>query len=524
MKKKLIYAVVALLACSSCGSDYLDTVPQSQTATATIFSTTDNAKLAVNGICRLMVHQYLGTQGMNGEGTINNWYGNYPGNDTQKCALTGWSNTINGNYHENSSSQYDYYPWFYYYKLIVNANAIIVYIDDAEGSEEDKQFIKAQGLTFRAYSYFMLSQLFCKRWVDSSNGSSRGLPLRLELTNDDLAASTLGEVYAQVYADLDEAISLFTQSGQDRPSGDNYSPNLDVAYAIYARAALTREDWSTAAKYAPLARASYPLMSNDEYVDGGFNTTNKEWIWSCYNDGNQDLFYYGFFAYMASNSSASNCRTYPFAISKELYDQIPETDVRRTMFLAPQTEEEATSFNSSDNNSGAVTSGGALYQRAHSDYENKLYETSTLYAYMQFKFQCVAQSGIGEINNFRSAEMYLTEAEADCHLGKDSEAQALLVELNKTSGRNPEYTCTKTGDDLLTEVKLYRRIDLWGEGFDWFDHKRWNSTLARHTWSEGGSFHSTFAITVEPSGVNAWTWVYPDREIDYNGLLENARE
>ncbi len=33
--------------------------------------------------------------------------------------------------------------------------------------------------------------------------------------------------------------------------------------------------------------------------------------------------------------------------------------------------------------------------------------------------------------------MYLIEAEADCHLGYEAEAQALLTGLNKTSGRDP---------------------------------------------------------------------------------------
>lgn len=517
--KKIIYTLGLILACSACSDDYLDTTPQSSVDTGIIFESTDNAKLAVNGICRLMVSQYLGTQGFNGEGTIKTYYGNYPGNDFQKCNLTGWAGIINNGttYHENSSSFYDYYPWFYYYKLIVNANAIIAYIDDATGEEEDKQFIKAQGLTFRAYSYFMLSQLYCKRWVDSNSGSSRGLPLRLDLSTDDLSASTLAEVYAQVYADLDEAISLYTQSGKDRDSDDNYSPNIDVAYATYARAALTREDWSTAAKYAALARADYPLMSNDEYVDGGFNEPNDEWIWSCYSSTDQTLYYYSFFAYQGSNSSSSNCRNYACAISKELYDQIPDTDVRKDMFLAPQDGDEYSTTN-------GRASSGAMYDRAKSDYSDKIYSTSYIYAYMQFKFLVIDQPGIGNVVNFRSAEMYLTEAEADCHLGKDSEAQALLVALNKTSGRNPEYTCTKTGDDLLEEVKLYRRFDLWGEGFDWFDYKRWDESLVRHTFADGGSFHAQFAGTITPDENNAWVWVYPDKETDYNTLITSNNE
>jgi hypothetical protein len=514
--KKILYIAASALMLTSCAGDYLDTEPQSSASTSTILENTDNAKLAVNGIARLMVTQYLSTQGFNGEGTIKTYYANYPGNDFQKCNLTGWSSMINSIFHERSTSVYDYYPFYYYYKLIGNANAIICNIDNAEGTEEDRAFIKAQALTYRAYSYFMLSQLYCKRWDDSNNGSSRGLPLRLDESTGDIEASTLGEVYAQIYADLDDAVSLFTKSGQDRDADAVYDPNLNVAYAVYARAALTRQDWANAAKYAPLARKGYPLMSNAEYLSG-FNEPNKEWIWGTYSATDQTLYYYSFHAYQGSNSSASICRSYPCAISKELIDQIPESDIRRELYLVPQEGETYTA-------STGRASSGALYDRAKKDYASKIYSTSYIFAYMQFKFTVLYQPGGGYVNNFRSSEMYLTEAEADCHLGKDAEAQALLVELNKTSGRDADYTCSKTGAELLKEVKLYRRFDLWGEGFDWFDYKRWNEPIVRHSAANGGSFHAQFAITMNPADENAWTWVYPAKEVDYNSLITTYNE
>ncbi len=516
MNKKLATILLGVgLLSASCASDYLDTTPESSAGTSTIFESAENAQMAINGICRLMCNQYLSTQGMNGEGTIKSWYGNFTGNDLQKSNQTGWATLWNSDYHERNTSIYDYYPWFYYYKLISNANAIVLNIDNASGSESLKNFVKAQALTFRAYSYFMLSQLYCKRWVDSNGGATRGLPLRLDMSQGELAASTLGEVYKQIYQDLDEAIACFQNSKEKRPSNDNYSPDLSVAYAVYARAALTREDWSNAAKYAALARQGYQLMSNSEYVDGGFNTPNSEWIWSVYNASDQTLYYYSFFAYQGSNSNASVCRSYACAISKELFDQIPETDVRRDMFLWPQTEEEAKSY---DTKSGRASK-GALYTRGKKEFAGKLYSTSYIFAYMQFKFQAVDMPGVGCVNNFRAAEMYLTEAEANCHLGgKDAETQKLLVELTRTSGRDPEYTCTKTGADLLEEVRLYRRIELWGEGFDWFDYKRWNLPIIRKAHPEG-SWHPTFAITMQPSDKNAWTWVYPEKETAYNPLV-----
>ena len=86
--------------------------------TATILGSTDNAELCINGICKAMSNQYLSTQGMNGEGTILNWYGTFTGNDGQKCNQTGWAALWNSTYHLRKSSSYLYYPWFYYYKLI----------------------------------------------------------------------------------------------------------------------------------------------------------------------------------------------------------------------------------------------------------------------------------------------------------------------------------------------------------------------------------------------------------------------
>ena len=61
MKKILISSLMlaALLFTGiSCSEDYLETVPESSAAPATIFETTDNAVLAVNGLCKLMTRQY----------------------------------------------------------------------------------------------------------------------------------------------------------------------------------------------------------------------------------------------------------------------------------------------------------------------------------------------------------------------------------------------------------------------------------------------------------------------------------
>ena len=140
---------------------------------------------------------------------------------------------------------------------------------------------------------------------------------------------------------------------------------------------------------------------------------------------------------------------------------------------------------------------------------------------MSFKFKCIDKIGAMPFNLFRSSEMYLIEAEANCHLtpAKETEARQLLEELIADSGRDPEYTCDKSGQALLEEIKFYRRIELWGEGFSWFDYKRRKDTIVRHTFQDGGNYTINTAVTIRPEDANHWTWVIPAKEYEYNNAI-----
>ena len=527
--KYFLIAGVVALSLSSCSEDFLDTAPTAETAPSAVFEASKNVKLAINGCARVMMNQYLSSQGFNGEGTIQMWYGNYPGQDFY-VNLNGWALLINQNNHDTPTSSYTYYPWFYYYKLISNANSIIVGIEVNQPTEKlpgENEFLMAQAKTFRAYAFFMLSQIYCKRWVDSNNGECPGLVLRLDESIGDLGVCSLADVYKQVYKDLDDAIALYKsskeKSNQKRDDKEFFLPDLDVAYAIYARAALTKQDWANASKYAKLAREGHPLMSNDALLTNGFCTHNKEWIWGGYSATDQTLYYYSYHAYIAYNSNAGNVRNYPKCISKELFNKIPATDVRKQWWLDP-------TYVDADGNvqtypytqtTGLAANSTQLAKNTRAA-KPDLLSNASVYAYMQWKVRCNDTPGVGELSIFRASEMYLIEAEAERMLGNDAAAQAALVALNKTSGRDPEYSCTKTGADLLNEIKLYRRIELWGEGFDWFDMKRWKDTMVRHNPSEGGNFLATLAITVKPEEKNEWRYVIPTRETDYNKAAKDG--
>lgn len=528
MKKIIKYTLCALLASGfvSCGEDYLVTTPQDATTMANLFAGPDEAQYAVNGLAKQMCMQYLENQGYNGEGTVYCYGCEFPGDGMQKLNYSGWQNLSKGNYNQNSTNRNVQVTWYYYYRIIGNANQILENINENDVNNAKKwEYIKAQTLVYRAYAYTMLSQSYSRRWTDK-NGQSRGVVLRLDTSKDPMACASLAQVFEQVYKDLDDAIALFKDCGIDRPSDVDrrWMANIDVAHAVYSRAALIRNDWQTAITHSQEARKGYSIMGIDEYR-AGFNTANKEWIWEVFEDDTDPIYYYSFFNYLSGSCAGSASRSYPPLISKQIVDPIDPSDTRLSIYAIPTPEElEADGGIENINGSGLVTK-GAFYNRVQEEFINtgRLYPTVKIGYYQGSKF--IVKSGVGDgcIPIFRMAEMLYNEAEAQYRVGNEPAAQALLNEA--TQPYQEGYNCTKTGEDLWNEIVALRKFDLWSEGHSWFDLKRWGVPMVRKTWAEGGSWATYFAGTGNsggnygPADKNNWTLVIPAMETNYNNLV-----
>lgn len=515
---------------TSCGSDYLDTKPTSSVGSEAAVATTDMAYKALNGIARCQTTQHHAfTQGFAGENAIMRLYENLPSqNYNYNYYASGWAPIHNQTFHHRTSTIYDAYAWYYYYQLIGQANTIIAHIDDATGDEADKKFIKASALAFRAYSYEKLIHYYCYRWQDSNNGASQGVVLRLDESTGDAPYATLSETVEQIYKDCQEAISLFGESGIDRPASEVWIPNVNVAHAVYARAALFKQDYQTALDQAKLARQGYPLMSNAEYA-AGFCEPTSEWIMGSYGDASENNWYWSYGVQGACNgyyATATGVATGAGTIGHELISRIPNNDARKQNFL---TEDKFAHLDLSNESPYYSTFGilgmadDDIYNQADSIVKahqvkglSAAYQSGIYYLDANLKFWVIDQPGISYVPFIRSSEMVLIEAEANYFLGKTADAQASLVELNAGSGRNPEYTCNKTGESLLSEIQDYRCLELWGEGFEWSDFKRWNKAVVRHSFAQGGNAHASVAITINPEDGNKWTWDVPLNETDYN--------
>jgi hypothetical protein len=540
MKQILNIAVSALLLLpfGGCSDDYLNTAPATDIAAPLAFETTEIAAMTVNGLARIMgspaVVGYYTQDICGAEASIKLNYGCYPGNAMTALGTTNYGISANkaaGNYHDDNSATLTSFPWWYYYRLIGNANSVIMNIDGAVGPDSEKQRMKAQALTFRAYAYTMLLQIYGYRWTDSNNGATPGVVLRLEPTTGEIPLSTMADVYRQIYQDLDEAVGLFQTSGWTRQkTGDTddefWLPNVNVAYATYARAALNKLDYAKAVEMAQKAREGYPLMTVDEYKSG-FNTPNREWIFGTYFDAQQHQqwsswhSYLGYNAYAATSSSSG-----PKRISKDYLDKIPATDIRKAFFFDPAGYPES----AFDPNNGRVIidrqhpQGRVIADSLRIQFPAldaiSAFPDAHFCTYMQFKVSAVSGPGVGCLNHFRSSEMYLIEAEAQYKSNNETRARELLVQLTKDSGRNPAYTCTKTGADLFEEIKFTAQIELWGEGFDWFMTKRWGDRIIHKSFADGGNFLAIYSGDFGPEEKNKQTWVIPLLETDYNPLAK----
>lgn len=151
--------------------------------------------------------------------------------------------------------------WDEAYTTIGRANTLIAKLPGVPGldPEERDQYL-GEAYFSRALTFHNLVKL----WGDSADAGA-GVPLRLEPPAglgeaSQVARSTTGEVYAQIFDDLDQAEALMVDDAS------TISASIGAVYAIRARAHLYRENWAEAEAAAEaVAGMGYSLAEN--YAD-----------------------------------------------------------------------------------------------------------------------------------------------------------------------------------------------------------------------------------------------------------------
>lgn len=493
MKDKLLTICTAsiLFLSAGCSKDYLETSPTDKVSQEEIFSSIENASTAVNGIYRFMFQRtdLVSTNVQNKPGVTGILLGvDFMGEDIGISAANWYTSTGEGNWQAARNDNHNVNQYYYrtFYKIIGDANFILDNIDAVNATDEQKNTLKAQALTLRAYAYSYLIQFYAKRYDGSaSNNAQLGVPLVLKSSDGALPRSTVSEVYAAIIKDLDDAMAFNITARSNKSQ-----VNLHVTWGLRARVALTMQDYENAILYAKKVIDSglYPLMNQENYLKG-FNdaTSLSEFIWATMPTQDQDDAFGSFFAQIAYNANTSFMRANPKRINQALYDQIPETDVRKSLWEPSPNAENfplpLASFNRQP--------------------------------YMSRKFSIKAPGGsLGDVPLMRTAEMYLILAEAYASSARDGLAQEALFELTKVRDLSAEKS-TKTGSSLLSEIWINRRVELWGEGFRYLDLKRLNQPLDRTVVPNyvGGSVNNFMSV---PAGDDQWQFFFPRAELDAN--------
>jgi starch-binding outer membrane protein, SusD/RagB family len=452
MKNRIIIGLISVLSVitTSCDETYLDTAPTSSIDAASAYATTKSASAAVNGIYRALVVRYLDSQGHSGHPAMMIILDHMGEDLMHGTTSASWHvNETRWVAHRSDVNTMTRFPYQLYYRIIGNANVAIANIDNATGTQAERDQVKGEALALRAWAYHNLVQLYGQRYDATKKPNSQlGVPLVLTVTTEGQPRNTVEEVYTQINKDLTQAATLLKTARINKSH-----VNFEVVRGFQARVALTQQNWADAAKFAEEAKKPYTVMSQAQYQDGFADISNPEWMWGFDHLEDQSEFFGAYHSYISCNYNSTVIRTYPKAINSKLYDAIPQTDIRAKMWVkAP------TAANS------VVPPGGVRV------------------AYLNQKFRL---PGVPSTS---------------------------AVKLRDASARQS----TSTGDKLLEEISFQRRIELWGEGYRFFDLKRLNQPLNRN-----GANHIpaiTVLFDVAP-GDKQWEFLFPRRELDSNKAI-----
>ncbi len=377
-----------------------------------------------------------------------------------------------------SSLWRSYDLWTAYYTWIANANYLLEACKSMTGTTDQVNYVKGQAYAIRAYSYFMLAQSFARTF--KGHESDPCVPLFTgTVWNGTTAAlrSTVAQVYAQIDADIAQAVNLLNGTTQLNPEHMGYA----VVLGLRARIALVKEDWTTAYNSAVAAISASGKSIQQVSAFAGLNdVTAGNVMWGADIPTDEVGMYASFFAHMSySRPYGQNA---PKMISLWLYNKMSDTDARRAWW--------------------------------------KPYNTG----YVQQKFEVVPNTEWdGDYIWMRVEEMYLTAAEAACRQGQTSTAKTYLTSLmNK---RDANYSCTKTGTalgtlttdetgSLLEEILIQRRIELWGEDGRIYTIRRLHQGFERTTengWPKG-LLLPIHANAVKDPESYAWVMTIPQSE------------
>jgi len=480
MKKTLILTL-SLLVLTSCEKEFLDTVPESTINDDQLATSAAANAAIING-----VYSALRSYGLSIDGNHED-YGHKSilaatdimSNDMLMTKSSWYASFYNYLARQQTNSR-SRLAWSVYYPQIKTVNIVLTAVSAEAATDSDLKKIRGEALALRGYFYFMLARMYGPTYI--GNEDELSVPLYTKVSLEGAPRATVKEVYTVIENDLLESIILL----QGIPSTGTTAVNQSIAKAFLADVYLEMGKYTESAPLAHEARQNYPLLMQSVWLNGFYDVTlNSDTMWGATITSAQSSFVASFFSHFDNTNAggyAGGLQVYK-NIDKNLYNAISNTDYRKTAFVAP---------------------GG-----------NTTYPSLPEYANIKFRDPTI---DAGDYIYLRSASTYYIEAEALARAGNEPGARQILYDITIT--RDPAYVLsTNSGAALIDEIILQKRIELWGEGYAWFDMKRLGVPLTR---DYPGSNHPAFGKFNIPVGDNRFIFQVPQAEIDTNPLIEQS--
>ena len=510
VSKYFFLAVAACLSLTACES-MMDLQPEGATKTDALKQDAynkipANAAAEINAIYAQMIALYAGgTTGHNDFGVAScmmilesegqDWIG--PNTGYNWFAYSDF-------YARNYNATVNLVMWNTYYKTIAACNMVCA-STDPETTNPDLMANLGQARAVRAYCYSILAQLY-QFTYNAENASKPCVPIVHEsLTAEQQAANpraSLQEVYDFIMADLNYAVAAL--DGWAR--ADKAAADQAVAYGLRARVNMLLGNYADAAEDAKMAiqvSGAQPYTLADVSKPTFCHAEHNSVIWANMIVESNDVVQTGIINWPSHMSSLykdgyTGVGTYR-EISSDLYSKISPTDVRKGWWLNENLESPLL-----DHPAYAGWKGNGV-------------------PYANVKFGVPDDDMVNLVADadwtlMRYEEMLLIQAEGLARSNQEAAAKALLEGWVKAN-RDANYTC-KASDEagLVEEIWMQRRIELWGEGFAWFDLNRLEKPIIRTTSS---NWPEAWIVDVDAHH-DCRIWTLPDREIQNNDGIDES--
>jgi len=371
--------------------------------------------------------------------------------------------------------------WAVYYKMISSSNIILDTYFKEEPTTDALKASKAKVVGLRGIAYYNLINLYQQTYKGNEN--KLGVPLVLTPLDENMPRATVSEVYDQIVEDLTYSVENGLITDADKTDVDKR-----VAAAYLAKSYAAMEDWANVETYAKIAYQGVTMRSGSDMVNNGWgDVNNTDWLWGYDINAQTTTLYASLYSHLDGTIAGyAGMLGVTKSIHSALYDKIPASDERKKLFAdSAAFPEIAKQFNLTQANK-----------------------------YNNLKFAKTPADFSGDYCFIRAEDPLLLYIEALVEQNKTGEAISELEKFVKT--RNTSYSASSFASQaaLREEVRLQRRIELWGEGTSFYDLKRWKLGIKRNVAGTNHRVKLDF-----PAGDKMFVYQIPQAEVDANKNL-----